>query len=125
MLRDMPVGPVIPVSDLERALAFYEGKLGLSGEAVPGGYALHCGRQTTMYLVTDTSHHGSASWPLASFQTDRFDDILDELRETGVAHIDCHDENTQADMCGLSKQVGSRMAWITDPDDQLIAIFEL
>jgi catechol 2,3-dioxygenase-like lactoylglutathione lyase family enzyme len=125
MLRDMPVGPVIPVSDLERSLAFYEGMLGLSGEAVPGGYALHCGRQTTMYLVTDTTHHGSASWPLASFQTDRFDDILAELHDTGVEHVDCHDENTQADMCGLAKQVGSRMAWITDPDDQVIAIFEL
>jgi catechol 2,3-dioxygenase-like lactoylglutathione lyase family enzyme len=123
MLRDMPVGPVIPVSDLERSLAFYEGKLGLSGEKVPGGYALHCGRQTTMYLVTDTSHHGVASWPLASFQTDRFDDIIDELQETGVEHLDCH--STKVDLCGLANQVGSRMAWITDPDDQVIAIFEL
>ena len=28
-LADLPVGPVIPVSDLERSLAFYEGTLGL------------------------------------------------------------------------------------------------
>src|SRR5450755_4415154 len=61
------VGPVIAVSELPRARRFYEGQLGLSGEAVPGGWMLRTQSGTVCYLLAEIPDAGSASWPVASF----------------------------------------------------------
>ena len=77
-LAALPVGPVIPVSDLDRSLEFYEGALGLSGEAIPAGYLLHCGGDTVIYLLAGTGYAGD----------------------------------------------GVRIAWVRDPDRQVLSIFQ-
>ena len=83
-LADLPVGPVIPVSDLERSRAFYEGTLGLKGEPVPGGHVLSCGGDTRIFLLTAPTTPRRAEWPLASFRADGLDVVVDELLAAGV-----------------------------------------
>ena len=63
------VGPVIPVSDLDASLEFYEGALGLSGESVPGGYALRAEATRGSCLLTGTGMPAAPNAPLASFAT--------------------------------------------------------
>ena len=51
-VRDLNVGPVIPVSNLEASREFYESKLGLRGESAPGGWALQAGGDTRIFSST-------------------------------------------------------------------------
>jgi catechol 2,3-dioxygenase-like lactoylglutathione lyase family enzyme len=123
-LADLPVGPVIPVSDLERSLAFYEGSLGLSGEPVVGGYVLPCGGDTRIFLLTDTDYAGRAEWPLASFRADGIEAVVDELLAAGVVMEQFDSGPYATDERGIADMDGVRIAWLRDPDEQVIAIFE-
>jgi catechol 2,3-dioxygenase-like lactoylglutathione lyase family enzyme len=123
-LAELAVGPVIPVSDLKQSLAFYEGSLGLSGEPVPGGYVLRCGGGTRIFLLTGTDYAARAEWPLASFEAHGLEAVVDGLRAAGVA-MERFDEGPYAtDERGIADMDGVRIAWIRDPDGQVIAIFE-
>lgn len=123
-LADLPVGPVIPVSDLDRSLAFYEGLLGLSGEPVPGGYLLHCGGGTRIFLLTGTDYAGLAEWPLASFEARGLEAVVDDLLAAGVVMERFEQGEYTTDERGIANMDGVRIAWTRDPDAQVIAIFE-
>ena len=69
-LRSLTVGAVIPVSDLAASRGFYESTLGPRGEPAPGGWVLHAGEGTRLFLLEGTSYAGQAEWPLASIRTD-------------------------------------------------------
>jgi hypothetical protein len=64
--------------------SFYEGTLGLHGEAAPGGYALRAGAGTQLFLLDGPGYAGRAEWPLASFQTDDLAGTVAELHDAGV-----------------------------------------
>ncbi len=123
-IENLKVGPVIPVSDLERSLAFYQGVLGLPGEPVPGGFSLRCGGDTTIFLLAGTDYAGRAEWPLASFATDRLDDVVDDLQQHGATMEQFPDGEYETDERGIAEMPGIRIAWIRDPDNQVIALFE-
>jgi catechol 2,3-dioxygenase-like lactoylglutathione lyase family enzyme len=123
-IENLKVGPVIPVSDLERSLDFYQGVLGLPGESVPGGFSLHCGGDTTIFLLAGTTYAGRAEWPLASFATDRLESVVDDLREHGVAMEQFPNGEYKTDERGIADMPGIRIAWIRDPDNQVISLFE-
>lgn len=124
MLQELNVGPVIPVSDLDASRAFYEGTLGLSGEPVTGGYVVRAGGDTRIFLLTGTSYAGKAEWPLASFATDRLDQIVGELRSAGAEPLSIEHGPQKTDERGIADMGGVRIAWIRDPDGQVLAIFE-
>ena len=123
-LADLAVGPVIPVSDLKQSLAFYEGSLGLSGEPVPGGYVLRCGGGTRIFLLTGTDYAARAEWPLASFEARGLEAVVDGLHAAGVATERFEEGPYATDERGIADMDGVRIAWIRDPDGQVIAIFE-
>jgi catechol 2,3-dioxygenase-like lactoylglutathione lyase family enzyme len=123
-LAALPVGPVIPVSDLDRSLEFYEGALGLSGEAIPAGYLLHCGGDTVIYLLAGTGYAGRADWPLASFATERLEEVVDALDDRGVELVRFDDGPQRTDERGIAELDGVRIAWVRDPDRQVLSIFQ-
>ena len=123
-MNQLEVGPVIPVSDLDASLKFYEGSLGLSGEHVPGGYVLRCGGNTRIYLLPSTDYPGRAKWPLMSFETDRLEHVVDDLRAAGIEFVSFDEGPQKTDERGIADMDGVRLAWITDPDDQVISLFE-
>jgi catechol 2,3-dioxygenase-like lactoylglutathione lyase family enzyme len=123
-LADLPVGPVIPVSDMQASVAFSEATLGLSGTAVPGGRALACGDGTTIFLLAGTSYAGRAEWPLASFAADDLDAVVGDLIARGVALEHFPDGEFKTDERGIADLDGIRIAWFRDPDGQVISVFE-
>jgi catechol 2,3-dioxygenase-like lactoylglutathione lyase family enzyme len=122
-LEALPVGPVVPVSDLDTSLAYYERLLGLAGEPAPGGYRLRAGDRTVIYLLTGTDYAGQAEWPLMSFKTDDLAGTVDELLARGVRTE--RDVPYDVDDRGIATTDGMRIAWLRDPDRQVIALFEL
>jgi catechol 2,3-dioxygenase-like lactoylglutathione lyase family enzyme len=127
-LASTPVGPIIPVSDLDAARAFYEGRLGLAGDPTPGGYALRAGDGTSIYLLPVDGSPGPARWPLASFLVDDIAAKVDELRERGVEFMvmsEASGDPFTTDARGVAAQEGLAVAWMLDPDGQMLTLFEL
>jgi catechol 2,3-dioxygenase-like lactoylglutathione lyase family enzyme len=124
-LGSLNVGAVIPVSDMEASRAFYEGMLGLAGEAAPGGYALRAGGTTRLYLLDVAQYAGQADWPLASFETEDIAATVDELARSGVRlEIMGEGDPYQTDERGIADLGDMRIAWFRDPDRQVIAVFQ-
>ena len=112
------------MSDLERSRQFYEEVLGFRGEPVPGGYALQCGGDTSIYLLDDTSYAGKAEWPLASFRSDDLEQTVKELRSRGVTLETIPDGEMKTDERGIADMPGVSIAWIRDPDNQVLSFFQ-
>jgi catechol 2,3-dioxygenase-like lactoylglutathione lyase family enzyme len=123
MLNTVTIGPVIPVSDLGRSVAFYEQDLGLEGEPAPGGYRLRTPSGGAIFLLAGTDYAGQAEWPLVSIETVDLDALVADLAGRGVATA--KGVPYAIDDRGISTQDGIRIAWYTDPDGQVISVFEL
>ncbi len=124
-LKDLRVGPVIPVSDLSVSLDFYEGMLGLTGEQVPGGYELRAGGDAKVFLLTDTDYAGQAQWPLAAFETTDLSAVVDDLHRRGVRlEIMGAGDPYPTDERGIADLGDVLIAWFRDPDNQVFSVFE-
>ena len=124
MLADMHVGAVIAVTDLDRAREFYEGRLGLIGEATPGGWLLRGDGRSVAYLLPGISDAGSASWPVASFRVDDVRATVRDLRAHGVSFLGPDDLPFTLDADGISADTsGLEVAWLRDPDGSVLTVF--
>jgi catechol 2,3-dioxygenase-like lactoylglutathione lyase family enzyme len=125
-LAALNVSPVIPVTDMERSRAFYEGILGLPGEPAPGGYVLRAGGGTRVFLLEGTDYAGQAEWPLASFETGDLPATVADLRSRGVGlEIMGEGDPYDTDERGIADLGGLLIAWFRDPDRQVISVFQL
>ena len=124
-LKGLRVGPVIPVSDLATSLEFYDGVLGLTGEAAPGGYELRAGAGTKLFLLTDTDYAGQAEWPLAAFEATDLSSVIDDLHRRGVRlEIMGTDDPYPTDERGIADLGDVLIAWFRDPDNQVFSVFQ-
>jgi len=120
----MHVGPVIAVSDLARARAFYEDKLGLTGTETPGGRLVRADEGTVIYLLPGITDAGSATWPVASFRVEDAHATVRTLRSRGVPFLTQEVLPFRLDDDGISSDTpGLRVAWMRDPDGSVLTIF--
>ena len=78
-------GALIPVSDLDRSIAFYRDTLGFEGSPTPTGYRLVAESGSAIYLLPSTDYPGQARWPLVTFETDDLEDFVADLQRRGVS----------------------------------------
>ena len=85
-LADAQVGATIPVSDMGRALEFYEGKLGLSGgvDQGDGGRTFTLGGGTRLHVYPSPDNAGKSGATLAAFTVGDVGSTVDELAGKGV-----------------------------------------
>jgi len=121
----MHVGPVIAVTDLERARRFYEDLLGLQGRKTPGGWALEADRGTVIYLLADIESAGTADWPVASFRVGHLRPVVTALRGRGVPFLGAEELPFTLDADGISTTEGMQVAWLRDPDGSMLTLFSL
>ncbi|MBU2667229.1 VOC family protein [Actinoplanes bogorensis] len=126
-LNDFPVRTSIAVSDIQQAVAFYEGKLGLvalrvgpSAKIVDGGrvYGSAGGPALNVYQSVTA---GQTEATLATWYVDDLDRIVDELTAAGVvfARYDGLDHDSR----GITARAGGgRLAWFRDPDGNTFAV---
>jgi len=123
MLGEARIGANVPVSDLEAAISFYEGKLGLKlferGEGEP--YARFEGAGATKLGVYESKSAGQSRHTLASFVVDDVLATVNELQANGVVF-------EEYDMPGIKTEGGvatmgdTRAAWLKDPDGNVLEI---
>ncbi|GAA4587483.1 VOC family protein [Actinoplanes octamycinicus] len=115
------------VSDIQRAVEFYEGRLGLralwsgpSARIADGGRVYESGGGPALNVYQSVTA-GTTAATLATWYVDDLDGIVDELTAAGVefARYDGieHDRKGITDRAG-----GGRIAWFRDPDGNTFAI---
>lgn len=126
-LSDFPVRASIGVTDIRRAVDFYEGVLGLekAGEGpsadIEGGGRSYRAGGGTMLNVFETPNAGGVKSTVATWYVDELDTVLDELTHAGAV-IPRYDGLGQNERGIAPRAGGGRIFWVADPDGNTIAI---
>jgi catechol 2,3-dioxygenase-like lactoylglutathione lyase family enzyme len=117
----------IAVSDIQQAVAFYEGKLGLpalkAGPSahIPDGSCIYGSGGGPALNVYQSVTAGKSPATLATWYVDDIDAMVDELSAAGVefARYDDYEHDAK----GITARAGGgRIAWFQDPDGNTFAI---
>ena len=126
-LNDFHVRASIAVSDIEQAVAFYEGKIGLEAlesgpsAAIPDASRVYGSGGGPALNVFQSVTAGKSEATLATWYVDDLDQVVDELIAAGV-EIARYDEFDH-DAKGITPRAGGgRIAWFQDPDGNTFAI---
>jgi catechol 2,3-dioxygenase-like lactoylglutathione lyase family enzyme len=126
-LSAYPVRTSVAVSDIHRAVAFYEGKLGLPRlRSVPSAAVAHGGRVYgsgggPALNVFQSETAGRTPATLATWYVDDLDRIVDELTSSGVEFV--RYDGLEHDAKGITPRAGGgRIAWFQDPDGNTFAL---
>lgn len=116
------VRATVAVSDLARARAFYEGKLGLiAREGGPEHVRLYpCGGETVLQVYASPEHAGRSTATAASWSVDDHDTVIDALVAAGVEFT--RSDGFPSDDRGVHAFGEHRVAWCADPDGNVLAI---
>ncbi|MFC5187256.1 VOC family protein [Actinomadura harenae] len=117
----------VAVSDIQEAVAFYEGKLGLpllkSGPSarIPGGSRVYGSGGGPALNVYQSATAGKSPATLATWYVDDIDQVVDELGSSGVEFL--RYDQLEHDAKGITPRAGGgRIAWFQDPDGNTFAI---
>jgi catechol 2,3-dioxygenase-like lactoylglutathione lyase family enzyme len=126
-LSEFPLRPSIAVSDIGRAVEFYEDKLRLQAvesgpsAAIPDASRVYASGGSPALNVYQSHTAGMSSATLATWYVDDLDRVVDELAAAGVECLR-YDE-FEHDSKGITPRAGGgRIAWIQDPDGNTFAI---
>jgi catechol 2,3-dioxygenase-like lactoylglutathione lyase family enzyme len=122
-LNDGKVGATIAVTDMGRAVEFYEDKLGLRGDIdeTDGGRTYQCGGGTTLH-VFPSPHARASGATVAGWIVDDVEGTIDELIANGVTPEQYSEDPFITDEKGLARMGDYVGAWIKDPDGNVLAI---
>ena len=124
MLTSSRISAVVPVSDLEAAIRFYEGTLGLKldeRQDIEGFPQARFEAGAGSLTAYQSGYAGQAGHTLAGFSVDDLDATMAELRSRGVVF-------EEYDFPGLKTENGVatfgdlRAAWFKDPDGNILAV---
>src|SRR5438876_919117 len=122
MLGDRDAMATIAVKSLEAAKRFYEGKLGLelTPRQEPGALAYKSG--DSVVFVYESRYAGTNKATAVTWVVgDQIEAIVRDLEAKGAAfeHYDLPDTTRQGD---LHLSGGRKLAWLKDPDGNILAI---
>jgi catechol 2,3-dioxygenase-like lactoylglutathione lyase family enzyme len=119
---------IIPVSNLERGIAFYTEKLGLEleerNESLPQNREARFKAGPTKFGIYESVGAGQSRHTLASFEVEDIDATAADLRARGLTF-------EEYDLPGLKTENGiadighEKAAWFKDPDGNILAIAQL
>ena len=119
MLAAARIGANVPVSSLDEAVSFYEGKLGLTlFERDDERFA---GAGETKLGVYESATAGQARHTLASFVVDEVREAVAGLKANGVVFEE-YDLPGMKTEDGVATVGNTRVAWLKDPDGNILEI---
>ena len=123
MLKNAPVVPYIPASNIARARTFYEEKVGLvPREEIAGGVVYECGDRSWIFLY----HSGGAGTSTASqafWQVKDVEAEVAELKARGVTFEE-YDMPGLKTVNGIATTGKNKAAWFKDTEGNIMAIIQ-
>lgn len=121
MLREQPIVPYIPVSDVARARRFYEEKVGLvPAEENPEGVIYRCGKGSWVFLYR-SSGAGTNKASCAFWAVDDVEAEVRELKSRGVVFEE-YDLPGLKTKNGIATGGGAKTAWFKDTEGNIMAL---
>jgi len=112
----------IPARDLDRARAFYEGKLGFKvSEELNGGVVYKAAAGTAAFLYP-TPNAGTSKASQAFWDVKDIDAEVAELKGRGVVFEKYDMPGTDAN--GITTAGGAKAAWFKDSEGNIMAIIQ-
>lgn len=124
MLKNAPIVPYLPATDVARARRFYEEKIGLvPREEFAGGVVYECGDRSWVFLYPSggagTSQASQAFWQVADVEAE-----VAELRARGVVFEE-YDMPGIKTVNGIASAGGTKAAWFKDSEGNILAIIQM
>ncbi|HYN08955.1 MAG TPA: VOC family protein [Vicinamibacterales bacterium] len=121
MLKNAPIVPYIPVSDVKRARAFYENTLGLKPKEVhPEGVIYECGEGSWVFMYPSagagTSRASTAFWTVDDVESE-----VAQLKAKGVVFEE-YDMPGIKTVNGIATGGGAKTAWFKDTEGNIMAV---
>jgi catechol 2,3-dioxygenase-like lactoylglutathione lyase family enzyme len=122
-LSEGRVGAAIAVVDMDRAIEFYEGKLGLRSEDqdADGGRTYQCGSGTTLHVFPSPLARPSGA-TAAGFVVEDVEGTIDDLIAGGVTFEQYEEGPFATDEKGVARMGGFVGGWVKDPDGNVLGI---
>jgi catechol 2,3-dioxygenase-like lactoylglutathione lyase family enzyme len=120
--------PLIPVANLEKAIDFYEGTLGLPlqqrVESLPQNREGRFKVGQTEFGIYESVGAGQSRSTLMAFEVDDIETTMEDMRSRGVTfeEYDLPEIKTEGGIADLGDEKG---AWFKDPDGNILAVVEL
>lgn len=124
-LAEAGIVAIVPVTDVEAAIPFYEGTLGLElqerRDDLPENREAEFRAGQGTLLLYESVGAGKSRHTVAGFRVDDIDSTVADLRERGVEfeEYDLPEIKTEG---GVAAVGDVRAAWCRDPDGNLLAI---
>jgi catechol 2,3-dioxygenase-like lactoylglutathione lyase family enzyme len=120
-LSNASIIPYIPVADVPRARAFYEGRLGLKvRETYAGGVIYECGKGSWVFLYP-TPNAGTNKASTAFWSVDDVEAEVAELKARGVVFEE-YDSPGIKTVNSIATAGGAKTAWFKDTEGNILAI---
>jgi len=124
MLKDFPIIPYIPASDIQRARDFYETKVGLvAKQEVAGGVVYECAGGSWIFLYR-SSGAGTSQASQAFWQVQNIEREVAELKSRGVVFQEYDRPGGLKTVNGISIGGGAKAAWFKDSEGNIMALIE-
>jgi predicted enzyme related to lactoylglutathione lyase len=118
MLKNFPVYTTLPVTDFDRARAFYSEKLGLTATG-PGRDFIECAKGTGFVLASMGSKPGGHTQ--MSFDVDDVAAVVKQLKAKGVVFEE-YDFPTLKTVNSIAERPDFKAAWFKDSEGNMIGI---
>ena len=123
MLQQSPIYAYLPATDVARARAFYEQKLGFrASEEIAGGVAYKFANGTGCFLYP-SGNAGTNRASQAFWQVDDVEREVAELRARGVTFEE-YDMPGVKTVNGIASGGGAKTAWFKDTEGNILAIVQ-
>jgi catechol 2,3-dioxygenase-like lactoylglutathione lyase family enzyme len=117
----------LAVSDMDRAVEFYEGKLGLTEWTGPGdNRAYECAEGTVLHVYLSPDHAGGATATLASWYVEDIESLVDVLTSRSVVFEKYDGPPIVTDERGIATfEGGAKVAYFKDPDGNTLSLAQV
>lgn len=124
MLSESSVTTMLPVVDLQRARAFYEGKLGFTpeGPTPDGGYLYHCAGGSNIALLPREGGT-KAEHTALSFEVHDIEGTIRDLEQAGVKFED-YDLPDLKTVNHIMDAGSEKCAWFRDTEGNYLCLHE-
>ena len=120
---DITVFASLPASDLDRARAWYEEKLGVTPSGESGGGSLMYVLGDSGFMIYESQFAGTNQATAAGIAVADFDAVVAELRGKGVAFLDVDMGDGMATVDGvMTGPDGNRIAWFKDSEGNILGL---
>ena len=123
MLKNAPVVPYIPATEIARARKFYEEKVGLvPKQEIAGGVVYECGKGSWIFLY-QSGGAGTSKASQAFWQVEDVEAEVTALRAKGVVFEE-YDLPGLKTVNGIASGGGARAAWFKDTEGNIMALIQ-